>query len=398
MDLPARYHDGATADVAAVIARIAGAVGQVFDAARGPLLAEWPAAEIFPVHARRGDLRIGAAGRPYGERLVFSGEAGQQARAALPAIGAHHRSDRGRQLRLLGLSTMALVSVVVAYLFGVPLLASRITHVIPVAWEEQFGETVAAQIEATLQREGGFQVCDPDPQSLANRAIHRFALGALEGSGSPFTPDVRVIRSTIPNAFALPGGRAFYFSALLNRTETADEFAGVLAHELGHVAHRHAMEQLIASAGTGLLIGFIVGDLTGISVAGGLGAALVDSRFSREAERQADRFAAEVARRMAFQPAGLTNLLERVASDDSFTRALALLSTHPLTSERRAALEQMTVATSGLAPAFSEAEWHAIKTMCEVPAPNMAPSPVAWPPPVSGGADGKSLDKPAQRR
>src|SRR5690606_21231902 len=122
--------------------------------------------------------------------------------------------------------------------------------------------------------------------SLANRAIARFATAALEGSGSPFQLDVRVVKSDIPNAFALPGGQVFFFSALLDQAQTPDEFAGVLAHEVGHVAHRHGMEQLISTAGTGALIGFILGDMTGISVAAGLGATIIDARFSRDAERQ----------------------------------------------------------------------------------------------------------------
>lgn len=185
----------------------------------------------------------------------------------------------------------------------------------------------------------------------------------MEGTGTPFTPDIKVIRTTIPNAFAQPGGHSFYFSALLDQTETADEFAGVMAHELGLVVHRHGMEQLISTSAIGLLVGFILGDMTGLSVAGGVGAALIDSRFSREAELQADRFAADLAKRMAFQPAGLAALLERVAGDDQMTKALALLSTHPLTSERREALEALPQATPVLAP-LSDAEWQAIKAKC----------------------------------
>ena len=146
-------------------------------------------------------------------------------------------------------------------------------------------------------------------------------------------------------------------------------FAGVLAHEVGHVAHRHGMEQLISTAGTGALIGFILGDMTGISVAAGLGATIIDARFSRDAERQADAFAAHVAERMDFNPAGLADLINRVGADDEFARALALLSTHPLTDDRKAALEAMTrQRPTGLEPPFTAAEWNAIRAMCGAPA------------------------------
>ncbi|MHB1109866.1 MAG: M48 family metallopeptidase [Devosia sp.] len=376
MELTARYHDGLVAEVRDVICRIEGegpaSALVITDLQSRAELERWHAGEVFPLYGRRAELRIGAASKPHGARLVFSGYPdASRAQALLPALAVKHREERGKQLRAMGIATAALVSVIVAYVFGVPLLASRIVGLVPPELEERLGETVVAQIEGALKAEAGFEVCDPDPDSLANRAIARFAAKAVEGTGTPFTPDIKVIRTTVPNAFALPGGHSFYFSALLDQTETADEFAGVMAHELGHVVHRHGMEQLISTSATGLLIGFILGDMTGLSVAGGVGAALIDSRFSREAERQADRFAADVARRLAFQPVGLASLLERVAADDQMTQALALLSTHPLTSERRQALEALTVTDTSLGPAFTAAEWQAIKTMC-APAPGAA--------------------------
>ncbi len=377
MELSARYHDGVVAEVHGVTCRLdgvgAGAALTISGLESGTELDRWNAADVFPLHGRRSELRIGVSGKPYGARLVFSGYPDvQQARAMLPALAHRHRQERGRQFRAMALATAALASVVVAYVFGVPLLASRIVGMVPPEWEEHLGETVVAQIEGALKEDAGFEICDPDPQSLANRAIARFAAGAVEGTGTPFTPDIKVIRTAIPNAFALPGGHSFYFSALLDQTQSPDEFAGVMAHELGHVVYRHGMEQLISTSATGLLIGFILGDMTGLSVAGGLGAALIDTRFSREAERQADRFAVDVARRMAFQPAGLTSLLERVAADDQMTEALALLSTHPLTSERRKELESLVATDVSPQPAFTDEEWQAIKAMCGGPPPGGA--------------------------
>src|SRR5690606_16911724 len=141
-------------------------------------------------------------------------------------------------------ATLALASVIAAYLFGVPLLATRIASVVPPAWEQSLGNTVAQQMEAGLAQSGGFEICDPDPQSLANQALQRFGIEAMRGSASPFTLDINIVRSDIPNAFALPGGRVYFFSALLDRATSPDEFAGVLAHEIGHVVYRHGLEQL----------------------------------------------------------------------------------------------------------------------------------------------------------
>jgi Zn-dependent protease with chaperone function len=380
MDVVGRYHDGLVAEVREVACRLErdGTAGTlvITDRATGEEIDRWRADDLFPLHHRKHELRVGVMGKPYGARLTFTGfEQSRAAQALLKDALAHkHRQERGRQYRAMGLATAALVSVIVAYVYGVPLLAKQIVGLVPPEWESALGETVVVQIEQALKPEAGWEVCDPDLNSVANRAIARFAAQAVEGTGTPFTPDIKVIRTSIPNAFALPGGHSFYFSALLEQTDSPEEFAGVMAHELGHVVHRHGMEQLISTSATGLLVGFVLGDMTGLSIAGALGAALIDGRFSREAEREADRFAAEVAQRLSFRPAGLANLLERIAGDDAFSAALALLSTHPLTTERRAYLESLGIDDGSVRPVFSDEEWRAIKSMCGTPSAQSFPT------------------------
>ncbi|MBF0680975.1 MAG: M48 family metallopeptidase [Devosia sp.] len=371
--IPARYHDGLTSAVHHVALSYERGAGDgtllIHPAGSDDVLVRWAAKNLVQIPARAGQLRLGATDAPDGARLVIETE-NDIARilATLPVLRERQRVESGRQFRLAILSTLALASVILAYVFFVPLLASRVVHLIPPGWEEGIGATVADQVEASLGGDDGLPLCDPDPQSLANRAIARFAAEALAETTSPFTLDIRVVRSDIPNAFAIPGGRIYFHSALLNAARTPDEFAGVLAHEIGHIAYRHGMEQLVSTAGTGALIGFILGDLTGISVAAGLGATIIDARFSREAEHEADRFAALVSQRLDYQPAGFAALIARVSQDDAFSRALALLNTHPLTDDRRIALEALSrERPTGLAPPFTAAEWEAIRTMCQPP-------------------------------
>lgn len=366
MGIAARYHDGLTAEVHAVTLHYEAGV-LVIRAVDGTELSSWAAADLHAVHSRKDELRLAATGQPTGARVVVTGrEDVARVQATLPVLQEKRRRQAGREVRLAVTATVALAAVIGAYLYGVPLLAGRIVALVPPGWEQNLGETVARQMEASLAGEGGLDVCDADPNSLANRAIARFGAAALEGSGSPFELDIRIVKSDIPNAFALPGGQVFFFSGLLEQAQSPDEFAGVLAHEIGHVAHRHGMEQLISTAGTGALIGFILGDMTGLSVAAGLGATMIDARFSRDAERQADAFAAQAAERMDFNPAGLADLINRVGAEDEFARALALLNTHPLTDDRKAALEALSrQRPSGLEPPFTTAEWNAIRTMCD---------------------------------
>ena len=366
MPIVARYYDGKSAAVRLVhlhyLAEYDTGALLLNAAEDGHVIMRWPAEGLHAVPGRRDQLRLASSAQP-GARVVVEGaDTIARIRATLPVLQNKQRQESGRQIRLAVTATLALAAVIAAYLYGVPLLAGRIVALVPPAWEQRLGATVASQMETSL---GGFALCAPDPDSLANRALTRFGQAALAGSGTPFALNINVARSDIPNAFAIPGGQVYFLSALLDQAQTPDEFAGVLAHEIGHVAHRHGMEQLISSAGTGALIGFILGDMTGISLAAGLGSTIIDARFSREAERQADVFAAQVAQRLDFDPTGLADLLDRVGRDDDVARALALLSTHPLTDDRKTALGDLSAQRpAGLEPPFSPAEWRAIKAMC----------------------------------
>ena len=378
MQFAARYQDGLVADVRSaecVLDLAADPVALVIlDAASREVLDRWDASAAHLLHSRMAELRIGNSNKPAGARLGVTGIVQMRnALGLLPLLHAQGRRDAWAQLRILVLATMALAAVIVAYLYGIPLLADRLVAYVPPAWEIKIGDTAAAQIERQMTDGKGFVVCDPDRNSVANVAIAGFVSRVFDGLDSPFHPTVTVVRSAIPNAFALPGGRTYYLSSLIEASRTPDEFAGVLAHELGHVYYRHGMQSLIASSSTGLLVGFVLGDMTGLSVAGAVGSRLIDNRFSRADEALADRFAANTAQRLGFSPKGLSDLLERVAEDDEFSRALALFSNHPLTDQRRAALDALDTAGPDAKPAFTDAEWQAIRNMCPLPSPPPLP-------------------------
>lgn len=377
MEFAAHYQDGLVAEVRAVHCVIDLAADPIalviLDGQTREVVDRWPEAECYLLHSRMVELRIANRQKPPGARIGISGIADTRAAlSVLPALVKRQRSEGWAQARILVLATAALASVVVAYLFGIPLLADRLVTLVPPAWETRIGNIAAAQIEHQMTGGAGYVVCDPDRNSVANRAIAGFVDRVFDGLGSPFKPEVTVVRSDIPNAFALPGGRTYYLSTLIQASRSPDEFAGVLAHELGHVYYRHGMQTLIANSTTGLLVGFVLGDMTGLSVAGMVGSSLIDNRFSRQDEAQADRFAADTASRLGFSSEGLLDLLERVAKDDSFSRALALFSNHPLTDQRRAALEALATSAE-TTPAFTVAEWQAIRDMCPPPPPPPLP-------------------------
>ena len=337
------------------------------EAGTGVKLARWPASDIVRKPSRKGMLRLSATSAPLGARFVLSeNTAIAEAMRMMPALTRQRSRQRSRQALQMVLSTFLLGAVIAGYIWGIPLAAGPITDALPPEWEADLGSSVALQIERSLSSDGSrMRACDPDPQSPGNIAISRFVSRVLGDRTPPFPIRVMVGSSEIPNAFAIPGGQIYYLSSLLADTENGDEFAGVLAHEMGHVMHRHAMQNVVSAAGTGLVIGFVLGDMTGTSIAGALGTAIIDSRNSREAEREADIFAAEAAKRLGYAPTALATLLERVAGDDPNAALLALLSSHPMTAERDQMLTSLAADAVVTTTAFTPAEWLAIKSMCK---------------------------------
>lgn len=113
-----------------------------------------------------------------------------------------------------------------------------------------------------------------------------------------------------PNAFALPSGTIIVTDALVALAAHDDEVLAVLCHELGHVQRRHGMRQVLQSSVVGLLVTWYLGDFSSLLTA--LPAALLEARYSRDHEREADEYAVRMLRFNAMPPALLATMLERL--------------------------------------------------------------------------------------
>src|SRR5690606_14649887 len=137
------------------------------DATSREIVDRWPADDCQLLHSRMMELRIANRQRTPGARLAVTGiEHMKAALAVLPRLVRHQRADTAKQARIVSLATLALLSVIIAYLYGIPLLADRLVGVFPPEWEEKIGATAGAQIEASLTNGQGYAVCDTDPDSL----------------------------------------------------------------------------------------------------------------------------------------------------------------------------------------------------------------------------------------
>jgi predicted Zn-dependent protease len=139
-----------------------------------------------------------------------------------------------------------------------------------------------------------------------------------------------------PNAFALPSGIIVVTDELVMLAEHENEIVAVLAHEIGHVRHRHGLRTLLQNSAVALLIASVTGDLASVTaLSAALPTLLVEAKYSRAFETEADRFALEYLREHRIPPAHFADMLSRL--DVAIGRKREVhdyLASHPVTSER----------------------------------------------------------------
>ncbi len=149
-----------------------------------------------------------------------------------------------------------------------------------------------------------------------------------------------------PNAFALPGGYVYVTRGLLALTNSEDELAGVVGHEIGHVAARHSVQKISKQGPFAVVFGIVSG-ITGLvsplvgNIIGGIGAftqSLVFAPYSRSQETEADRVGQEMAARAGWDPAALSAFLNTLERDvelmNKGPRKPSFFDSHPATPDR----------------------------------------------------------------
>lgn len=160
---------------------------------------------------------------------------------------------------------------------------------------------------------------------------------------SEASPQVHILVDPSWNAFAAPGGHVYVHTGTLLAVRDVSELAAVLAHELGHVVHRHVAENYERRTNVGrvqqagmLAAGLVAGPSAalGVSALGGVASLAVLNSFTRDDEREADAFAVEILPRAGYDPGGLVRFFGALARTDGGPAPAALLRSHPDMGER----------------------------------------------------------------
>lgn len=276
-----------------------------------------------------------------------------QFRAALGEVEKiQATARRSGRLALTLISILTLIPILI--LVGLFLVRDRIVDAvlarIPITVDQEIGMRFEREILGASEVLGNGE---------AARAIDAI-VGRLKGAipKQPFDFRVRVQRNKEVNAFAAPGGLIVVTTGLIEAAGSAEEVAGVLAHEMAHATRRHSMRQLIYAGGVLPLMGLLIGRADGAALFQNLGR-LSELKFSRAQEEDADQTGFETLRAASISTEGMAAFFDRLAQGEGAPPSF--LSTHPSSASRATTLRERARARNGSLPAPLPIDWKMVK-------------------------------------
>ena len=264
-----------------------------------------------------------------------------------------------------------LVLIFSAYVFikTVPsFLADQMVEKIPIEWEVTVGQSILKMLPVAQK---------PDPEVLK---VLQDTVDFLKESlpGNPYDLKVYILPVEQVNALALPGGPIVIFEGLIDKAESPEELAGVLAHEIQHILLRHSTRGILRNLAESMLVTIFLGDMN--SVMEGivqLAGQLETLGLSREMEAEADQKGMELILAANIDPHGMILIFKKLMQEDFSQKKLpkgkpvseendlsSYFSTHPSSQNRLARLEkQMRSHENRIwTPLFPNLDWNEIKS------------------------------------
>ncbi|WP_162913296.1 M48 family metallopeptidase [Rhodospirillaceae bacterium SYSU D60014] len=357
------FLDGRAAERHAVTVAFGTSALEIADADGLPL-ATWPYAElraterISAKRIRAGQVLRLARGEADEARLVLSevladdapldGSRLTELLTLAPQLASRSRLSR-QAVRRFGLATAGFAAVAAALWFLWPPVADLTAGLVPRSWEDRLGRRLVEELLATGK------VCN---EPAGTEALDRLAARLTESLTPPHPVTVTVVDRAEINAFAAPGGHILLLSGLIETAGSAEEVAGVLAHEVGHTVERHGMRSMVRNLGAGLIFELLSGGSSLANVA----PVLTMLAYSRDFEAEADARAVELLAAANIRTDGLADFFARLArEEEELPQVFAYLSTHPA-----AALRQIATARGSPAggPAMTPEDWAALQGIC----------------------------------
>lgn len=223
---------------------------------------------------------------------------------------------------ILILVVFLLALVAGLYFFIVPFIGEMSARFIPQVYEEKLGEIVYDNIIKTYNID-----------SVKTKWVNE--LTSEIDFQTQYILKMVVVDVNQKNAFALPGGYIIIYSGIIDEMNDYSELAGLLAHEVSHVNHRHSLRSIFRSLSSYLFISILLNDVNGVT------AVLLENinsfkslSYSRNLEEEADKEGLKILYHNAIDPNGMVKLFESLSRASELSEPLEFLSSHPLTTKR----------------------------------------------------------------
>jgi Zn-dependent protease with chaperone function len=194
------------------------------------------------------------------------------------------------------------------YRWGVPIAADVIAERMPSSVTQKISDLALAEIDRVA--------LDPSklPEARQKALSERFAqMKTPSGENIAHRVVFRDAKKLVgPNAFALPSGTIVMTDQLVELMKNDEQILGVLAHELGHVKHKHGLRNMVQAGIIGAAIAYWIGDFSSV-IAGGA-TAVLQTKYSRSYETEADDYGAAMMRANEMSPEALASALETLES------------------------------------------------------------------------------------
>jgi len=268
----------------------------------------------------------------------------------------HRRHARRRRRGLAGFFVAAGLAALLGWIVLTRAAPEIVAATLPPETEALLGKMALTELLA------GEDEIEAGPAVDAVRSITDRLVAAITGNPG-YTFDVRVVRSEMVNAAALPGGGIIVYSGLLTEAASAEEVAGVLAHEIQHVLHRDSLRQAIGHLGGAAVISLLLGggDLAGLAAE----ASKLDRlAYGREQEAAADRDGLKLLAAAGLPPEAMPAFFGRLENREAGGLP-EFLSTHPDTARRITELRRLAAATPVADPRPLDIDWEAVRASLE---------------------------------
>lgn len=238
------------------------------------------------------------------------------------------KANLGKVAPLLKLLLFVFAFLVLAYLFLVPWIASKLAGRFPMSYEKSIGDRTFEAMKADF-------VVDEKKTAYINDFFTQLKIP------SKYDVEIVVVKGDMVNAFAIPGGRIVVYDKLINQLSTYPELAALLSHEFTHVENRHTVKTLFRQLGSKVFLSLIFGDATAV------GGVIINNAddlkslsYSRGLETEADENGARLLADRKIDCGGFVRLFQVLKKEVAGQEPSEWISSHPNLDKRIQNIEE----------------------------------------------------------